>query len=531
LLFAVSPWAVAFSRKIWQVAFVPFLVLAFVALIVSALVEGRRWSLAWALFVLSILVQVHPSAVSMGFALILWLVLFWREVRLGPLLVGIGLGILATLPFVAHQIQSGWPVLAALRSLPQASWDLGAVRLAWEAITGRGIHALAGEAYAQLELVPQLGWTFNVLGWLTVGSALWLALRLLVRWRAVGTRAGRAARVDLILLSWLLIPIVFNLQHSLDLHLHFFALVMPAAYLLIGRAGESLCRRAGLRVRVTLKATTVVGLGLLAVGQVSAVGMMARFVATHDTSGGFERPLGRYLTVADQAVAAAAEVGAYEILVVGQGDSPVVNETPAIFDVLLRDRIPIRFVDGRSAAVFPSHPALALLAPGAGEAAAWYQRWATAGLADGFSLVSLDGSWPEGDFEPVAGPRLFENGVEVQGYQWSEAVDGEWKRTWLLWQILWQSSDATHFFVQLLDNEMGLLRQQDATGYPTPYRTKGDRIISLFDVSPGQELAPGLYWLRLGQYYFPEVVNVSVIDGAGNPVGDMVFLGPVAEGP
>jgi predicted membrane-bound mannosyltransferase len=65
LLFAVSPWSVAFSRKIWQVAFVPLLTLAFVGLAVSALVEGQRWRLAWALVVYALLVQVHPSAVSL----------------------------------------------------------------------------------------------------------------------------------------------------------------------------------------------------------------------------------------------------------------------------------------------------------------------------------------------------------------------------------------------------------------------------------------------------------------------------------
>ena len=49
-----------------------------------------------------------------------------------------------------------------------------------------------------------------------------------------------AARVDLILLSWLLVPVAFNLRHSLDLHLHFFALILPAAYLVIGRSAQAL---------------------------------------------------------------------------------------------------------------------------------------------------------------------------------------------------------------------------------------------------------------------------------------------------
>jgi exodeoxyribonuclease-3 len=58
--------------------------------------------------------------------------------------------------------------------MPEAVWDLTSVRLAWEAITGRGIHALAGDAYPLLRVVPQLGWFFNVVGWLALAAAAWL---------------------------------------------------------------------------------------------------------------------------------------------------------------------------------------------------------------------------------------------------------------------------------------------------------------------------------------------------------------------
>ena len=469
LLLAVSPWAVAFSRKIWQVTYVPLLALAFVGLVVSSLVEERRWNLAWAVVVLSVLVQIHPSAISLGLALLIWLILFWRQVRLGPLLAGVGLGLLAALPFVAHQLRSGWPALAALRSLPRAAWDLGAMRLAWEAITGRGIHALAGEGYPLLRLVPELGWTFNLVGWLTLGAALWLAWRLLASWRADDAGGRRSARVDLILLLWLVIPIVFNLRHSLDLHLHFFALILPAAFLLIGRAVQDLRRRQVARAQHILKAAVVLVLGFLVVGQLVALGIMARFVATHETPGGFERPLGRYLEVAGEAVKAANEAGASEILVVGQGDSPVVDEIPAIFDVLLRGRIPYRFVDGTTAAVFPSHHAVALVAPRAGDAARWDQPWQRGTLVDGFSLAPLGGEWPEGDLAPIAGHRLFQNGVEFQEYGWQgETADGQ-QRAWLMWEVLWLSADDTHFFVQMLDESMRPLGQQDGDGYPTAY--------------------------------------------------------------
>jgi len=101
----------------------------------------------------------------------------------------------------------------------------------------------------------------------------------------------------------------------------------------------------------------------------------------------------------------------------------------------------------------------------------------------------------------------------------------------LLWQVLWQSPDDTHFFVQLLDEEEQVLGQQDGDGYPAIHRLKGDRILSKFDIITSQKLVSGLYWLRMGQYLFPGIVNLPVIDETGSPVGDSVPLGPVGGGP
>jgi hypothetical protein len=532
LLFAVSPWAVAFSRKIWQVTFVPLICLAFIGLMVSALVQGRRWSLAWGLVVFAVLVQVHPSAVSLGLALALWLIVFWRQVKLAPLLLGGAMAALTFAPFLTHQVMNDWPALAALRGLPAGTWDLSALYLAWEAISGRGIHALAGDAYPLLRIVPQLGWTFHLVGWLTVAGVLWLAWRMVVDWRAADRVVGQAARTNLILLSWLLVPILFNLRHSLDLYLHFFALVMPAAYLAIGRASQGILDRTGAGAERAIKVAGSIVLGLVVVGQVAALGMMARFVATHDTPGGFERPLGHYLDLAAQVVEGAEKSGAAEVLIVGEGDSPVVDEAPAIFDVLLRGRVPYRFVNGKTASLFPTHRSLVLLAPGAEDAARWYATWPASDLGDGYHVVMLDGSWPGEALEPVSGQRLFQNGIELQGYDWqSDAGLGREDQVWLGWQVLWQSPDDTHFFVHLLDDEQQVLRQQDGVGYPTAYRRKGDRIISRFDVGPveGRPLAPTS--LRVGVYLYPQVVNVPLIDGAGNPSGDAILLGPAAGDP
>lgn len=544
LIFAVSPWAVAFSRKIWQVTFVPLLTLAFIGLLASALIEGssstpskrRQWRLAWSIVAYAILVQVHPSAISLAPALALWLIVFWRRVRVGPLVVGGTLGILTAVPFLIHQAQSGWPALAALTSLQGAAWDLSSVWLTWEAISGRSIHALAGDAYPLLEIVPQVDRGFNLIGWMAVAASLGLSWRAVTRWQAAEPTEQQAAQMDFVLLSWLVVPMAFNLRHSLDLHLHFFSLVAPAAYLIIGRAAEYVLGAARARIPKWSRPLAIAGtavLGVLALTQVVALVLMGRFVATHDTPGGFGLPLAHYLDVADETIEMAHKTNAAEVLVVGQGDSVVVDETAAIFDVVLRDRATYRFVDGESAAVFPANRSVVLLSPDSGEAAEWYGTWPAQDLQHGYRLVALDASWPQDHprtadpLTPIAGARTFQNGVEFQNYAWESDQEGR-GRLWLQWQVLWLSSENTHFYAQALDQAEQPWGQQDSAGYPTESRRKGDRILTKFDITKKEETAGEPYWGRTGLYLFPKVVPIPVIDEAGNPVGDAVVVGPLS---
>ena len=543
LLLATNPWAVAFSRKIWQITFVPLLSLAVVYLFLSALVgetrsaregqaatvSGRRpWHLAWALAIYAVLLQVHPSAISLAPALLFWLAIFWRQVRPAPLLTGIVLGALTAVPFLIHQVESGWPLLHALQQLAEPARDLQALRLAWEAITGRGIQVLAGQAQPDLQLVPQLSRSFVLVGWLTLASALVLAWRAVAGWRPPG--AGRrliadeqrqqAVRADLLLLSWFIVPVLFNLQHSMDLHLHFFALILPAACLLAGRGLQALA--AYLHPPVAGQAVMVGGsivLGLVAIAQVLCLALLARFVATHATPGGFGTPLGVYLGAAERAVTAA---GAGQVLVVGSGYTPAVDEVPAIFDVLLRDRVSYRFVDGQSAALFPAGPSVALLSPGAGKAVDWYEAWPGDTISgeypEQYRLIYLDGTWPRSGLAEVHGPRLFQNGIELQGYRWTG------KEVWLLWQALWQAPGDTHFSVRILDDVQQEWGRQDGVGYPSAQRRKGDRVLSAFDIKQSAPAVGEPVALQVGLYTFPGIVPVPVIDGAGNPIGDSVLL-------
>lgn len=528
LLLAASPWLVAFTRKVWQITFVPPLTLAFVGLVVSALVKGRRWHLAWALVAYALLVQIHPSAVSLLPALLLWLVVYWREIRAGPLALGALLGMLTGVPFLLHQIQNGWPLFAALGALPEAVTNLDAVQLAGKAITGSDIHALAGEAYPQLNVVPRLAPTFYVAAWLVASGLVVLAWRALRDWRSLCPEKRQAAHIDLVLISWLVVPVLFNLRHSLDLHLHSFALMVPAAYLVAGRAMDALTGM-GLRQQARylrwVRAAGLVAVGGLVVLQVVALLLMARFVASNHTPGGFGRPLGQYLAVADQVIEIAHNGHAVEVLVVGEGDSPSTDAAPAVFDAVLRDRISFRFVDQGTAAVFPPHKAVVLIPPRAGDGSALYGSWPMDDLVGGYRLLHLDGSWPTDGFEPFPGPRTLENGVELQGYRWQgRAVPGGEVSLWLLWQVLWLDQENTHFFVHVMDEQNQMVGQRDGEGYPTAYRRAGDRIVTHFRIGISEQAGPGPYSARVGMYRYPEVLNLSLLDEGGNPAGEAVVI-------
>lgn len=534
LLAAASPWAVLFCRKIWQVSFVPTLALVFVGLAVSGLVMGKRWSLCGCTAVYAILAQVHPSAISLSPALLLWLVLFWRKEMLVPLTAGVALGACTAIPFVLHQTQSGWSILNSLQGLSSATLDLSAIHLIWQTVTGKGIEALAGVARPQLRVVPAISPIFAVLGWLLTASVAGLGCRAISGWRRPANHEdSRAARIDIILISWVTVIVLANLRHSLDLQLHHFAIALPPAFLIIGRALTAVCSQPlrsdppRARLRRALGKALKAAIGVLAVTQVACLILMGSFVSRHDTAGGFGRPLGHYLEIADTVVERARDTSAAEVLVAGQGSSPIVDEVPAIFDVLLRQRIAYRFHDNRTSAVFPMYRSIVLITPERGAAASWYGLWPETILADGFRMHTGDGSWPRTGLRPIVGPRLLQNGIELQAFSWTRT---ETSKLWLLWQVLWETEPDSHFFVHLVDAQARLAGQRDIPGVPSEYRRAGDRVLTLFDITTQGSDTSSL-WAQVGMYTYPELAAIPVVDSSGNPVASEVRLGPLEAQP
>jgi hypothetical protein len=113
------------------------------------------------------------------------------------------------------------------------------------------------------------------------------------------------------------------------------------------------------RGRVLLQRVLAVLAVAVALGQAAVFGALLLFVAGRATPGGFGGPLQYWLAAADAARAAPV----CDVRVLGKGASPVYDEIPAIFHVLLPGDARVNFVDAR-APQWPANSALVVVPPG-----------------------------------------------------------------------------------------------------------------------------------------------------------------------
>ncbi|HLF00996.1 MAG TPA: glycosyltransferase family 39 protein, partial [Anaerolineales bacterium] len=148
LMFAVSPWAVIYSRKIWAQNLLPLFVLAYVGAALAAFVDRKRWFLFLHFVALAVVIQIHLSGLAFIPLTLILLVIFreysraaWKEIVLGLVAAG-----LTTVPFgiwVAQNANGGASLIANLLSRP-AILSADSIRFAWMVLCGFDIHSLAG---------------------------------------------------------------------------------------------------------------------------------------------------------------------------------------------------------------------------------------------------------------------------------------------------------------------------------------------------------------------------------------------------
>ena len=491
LLYAASPWAAIFSRKIWaQDALPPFIVAAVLLGLIGEL-EDRHWGRRLHLVTLAVAVQIHYAAFTLGPLSAWWHWRAWRRGQKRDVLWGFGLAALSFVPFGVGLARAGLLAphalgerLAASETHPARVFSFTALDHARLLIAGQEIHALAGpqQFRAYLASVPNVWPLFWALPVGTLLSAAWLAWRL--KRRAAPHPAANGA-----LLAWLALPVLAFSYEWVELTPHYLIPLMPAAYLLCGVGAARLWEVARGR-RMWRAAGLVALLGLIGM-QVGVFGALLRFVDTHSTPGGFGTPL-HYLLDVRRAV---LERDPSSVLVVSAGEVAPYDEAPAVWGVLLEDVPLVRFVDGRRTALLPAIPSLELLDS---SVALW--------ACDATCLAAGE-RWPRRDGEPpyvlrpapsadvytwqaVNVPARLENGAQLLGW-WAET-----DALVLAWQLGGPVSEDYQAFVHVLDADGRKLAQADRPAWPGRYWRAEDVLLLRFPLT----LPPQSDALFVGMY-------------------------------
>jgi hypothetical protein len=359
-----------------------------------------------------------------------------------------------------------------------------------------------------------------------------------------------------ILLSWLLVPVLFYVRHATPVYPHYFILLYPVQFIIIGvfvvqvlnwavalasslKTAQLVRFLAGKVLPISLVAL-ILGLALW---QVHLTEAFYNFVDRNDTTGGHGLPVKYYLQATETLRRLSSTSGHEQVLILSEGDVPAWHEIPAIFDFLLRPSLSPRYVDCQQTVVFPQVDALYLLAPGEPPTASVLDEYAQElinerigirGGLDAFrfygfdvgTLFSIKTSLARG-----AMPVALDNGVEILGYDVSgEVTPGGTLRLALYWTVQAVPDASYHFFNHLVDDKERKWGQKDGPGYPTGQWQEGDVVVSWFDISISPDTLPGEYWVLTGMYIYPEGTRASVLDERGQPIGGSLRLGPIEIG-
>jgi 4-amino-4-deoxy-L-arabinose transferase-like glycosyltransferase len=533
LMFAVSPWAVIHSRKIWAQNLLPFFVMTWAFSAALAFIDGAKQEKYRKWLILHIAVgvfaaQIHLAAVSLLVASAIFLVIFWRQVVWRWLLSGCAVAMLTLTPFIVYITTQSSGIIPGTA---ESSGPNGrALSFSWEPFvhvirltTGWQFHALTGPEKFQtfLSQFPPLGWLFGVWGLICLAGLI--AIFQNTQFKRVKKNAPPPILDNLkpaicnILLVWCLVPILTFLWFPIEVELHYLIPIYPAFYIVAGIAIEYLTEG-------NWRKLFVAGITLTAGLQAMVVISLISFIGLIDTPGGFGTPVSMHLADITRIKSWLEVTNGQEVLVVSDGTDPLRDTDAAIYDLHLR-HIPHRFVNGNHTAVFPAENSVVLItdtnflvtklyASQASNLVRTTRRGSNRGLI--LTLTGDSAPSPDSRFDPV---YLLANFVNIQGINWPDE-NGRF-------QITWKTGEAYqadyHLTGQLFSANNGRIGQTDIPAFPPEQWQPNDIVVSVFEPQPTTDLET-IDHLVFGMYVFPSGEAVPILDAAANPAGDFVEL-------
>ncbi|HUJ09071.1 MAG TPA: hypothetical protein VL171_03530 [Verrucomicrobiae bacterium] len=327
--FAVSPWAVIYSRKIWAQDFVPVFATATIWAVHAVVLGKRPKAVFWAILLPLCVIQIHFSGVALTatvLVILLWLrpKIDWRFAAGG--VVG---AVVLMIPYLQLQSRTGWA------DFRQAMNAVGGGQQ-WEQLHGITTHPISGYrlpskqnlSYALaimnagriedglgISAAPEFDraqvWKNKGRTYFSEGEVLPDILLLVQRiaflaalaWLVVaavrGVRKlsveGETARMSAILALWFVVPIVVFVVAGLWTYLTYFAILYPVHFLACGAAADWLGRKVKPAiVYITVAALAAANVAFM-LGLYQFVGRSGGAQGTFGTALGIKQKAARYL--------------------------------------------------------------------------------------------------------------------------------------------------------------------------------------------------------------------------------------------
>jgi 4-amino-4-deoxy-L-arabinose transferase-like glycosyltransferase len=227
-LFALSPWAIVYSRKIWAQDLIPICAALFLIALHEFLVKRRPRAVVWLILIVGIAIEFHFSAGVLALVTVAAFVMGRDVLRLRYVAIGLGAVALLYAPFLWHVLVeghvygAGGPHLSAARRLWISLRDTLTV-----GYSDRLSHVLGSQSAAALPV--------------SVAFGIISAAGLVAAWRVAGTRA--LAQTRALLLAWFILPLVLLTLFPVKPYDHYFIVLYPLPFLGLAVALEAVTLR------------------------------------------------------------------------------------------------------------------------------------------------------------------------------------------------------------------------------------------------------------------------------------------------
>ncbi|MEQ9027616.1 MAG: hypothetical protein RLP44_02785 [Aggregatilineales bacterium] len=529
LLYAVSPWSLIFSRKIWAQNMLPPFIVGVVITGILGFVSGKRWAQWLHLPLLVIVGQIHYAAFVI---LTSSVYLIWQGRRnlTRAFWLSIIPAILLTLPYLIGLQQAN---LLSADTLREAMNTANAVNTAnaesetlitFDAvdgaailISGTQIHSLAGaERFLDyLDTVPDVYPIFNLLALALVLSTLWLIYRSLFQ-------SDSRTPIDVAVLLWLIFPIfAFSLSWT-PFYIHYLIPIFPAAFLVIGFSLQDV----HLRLQKMDRVYAQFGSAAVLVGAVSVIiflqvllwSRLLVFLDEEYTPDGFGTPIHYLLDVRDFVL----ERSATQVIGDLGGQAIGFDGEPSVWNTLLFSVDHVRFQDANTD-VFPADTSVLLTrdcdTAEISNSDVFPLRHLDEGCYAVSERLSSDLDLTRYDAIDRTQPSRFANGVEILAYDWDES-DGCLQ---LVWEITQTTQEDYMFAVHFSDENGNGIGNADGLSWFGRYWLPGDRVVRRFclahQIDSIAEVGIGMYTYDGTNFY-----NVDLLDESNVPAGQTFVI-------